>query len=92
MTESILAAVYAARDWARAHHLEIKTLELVVPVTAHPAFDKAAHYFGIRLVRIPQKARREAARFDHSEYRGKSVGFEARWRESRHPTIGKDQV
>ena len=27
--------------------------ELVVPQTIHPAFDKAAHYFGVKLVKVP---------------------------------------
>ena len=27
--------------------------ELVVPTTIHPAFDKAAHYFGVKLVKVP---------------------------------------
>jgi sphinganine-1-phosphate aldolase len=27
--------------------------ELIAPSTVHPAFDKAAHYFGIKLVKVP---------------------------------------
>ncbi|MCB0240674.1 MAG: aminotransferase class V-fold PLP-dependent enzyme, partial [Anaerolineae bacterium] len=27
--------------------------EVVLPSSAHPAFDKAAHYFGLKLVRVP---------------------------------------
>ena len=27
--------------------------EVVLPSTAHPAFDKAAHYFGLKLLRVP---------------------------------------
>jgi len=49
-TESILMAVKTARDWARANRPEIKEPEMVLPVTAHPAFLKAAHYFGLRAV------------------------------------------
>ncbi|OPL10804.1 MAG: hypothetical protein AVO34_09890 [Firmicutes bacterium ML8_F2] len=45
-TESILMAVKTARDWARVNRPEIETPEMVLPVTAHPAFLKAAHYFG----------------------------------------------
>ncbi|GAB4535950.1 MAG: aspartate aminotransferase family protein [Anaerolineales bacterium] len=52
-TESILVAVYAAREWARAHRPEITRPEMVLPASAHPAFDKAAHYFGVRAVRVP---------------------------------------
>lgn len=46
-TESILCAVAAVRDRARKWFPE-----LVVPRTIHPAFDKAAHYFGVRLVKV----------------------------------------
>ena len=52
-TESILMAVKAARDWARAERPQVTTPELVLPVTAHPAFDKAAHYLGLRVIHIP---------------------------------------
>jgi glutamate/tyrosine decarboxylase-like PLP-dependent enzyme len=52
-TESLLMTVKTARDWARAEKPEIKDPEMVMPDTAHPAFDKAAHYFGVRAVRVP---------------------------------------
>jgi glutamate/tyrosine decarboxylase-like PLP-dependent enzyme len=52
-TESILMAVLTAREWARAHRPQVKQPEMVVPRTAHPAFDKAAHYFGVKVVRVP---------------------------------------
>jgi glutamate/tyrosine decarboxylase-like PLP-dependent enzyme len=48
-TESILMAVKAARDRARAHKPWIRSPEMVAPRTIHAAFDKAAHYFGVRL-------------------------------------------
>ena len=48
-TESILMAVKAARDRARARWPWIRRPEIVAPATAHVAFDKAAHYFGLRL-------------------------------------------
>jgi glutamate/tyrosine decarboxylase-like PLP-dependent enzyme len=51
-TESILLAMKTYRDWARAEQ-GITQPEVVAPVTAHPAFDKAAHLFCIRLVRTP---------------------------------------
>jgi glutamate/tyrosine decarboxylase-like PLP-dependent enzyme len=51
-TESILLAVRTYRDWARAER-GVKRPELVVPTTAHAAFDKASHSFGIKLVRVP---------------------------------------
>jgi glutamate/tyrosine decarboxylase-like PLP-dependent enzyme len=46
-------AVKTARDWARANKPEVTTPEMVLPVTAHPAFDKAGHYFAVRVVRTP---------------------------------------
>ena len=52
-TESILMAVKAARDWAREERPQVKTPEMVLPITAHPAFDKAAHYLGLRTVHVP---------------------------------------
>lgn len=47
-TESIMMAVKAARDFARKTK-GITAPELVVPCTIHPAFDKAAHYFGVKI-------------------------------------------
>ena len=52
-TESILCAVAAYRDRARRQRPWIRRPELVVPTTIHPAFDKAAHYFGVKLVKVP---------------------------------------
>lgn len=51
-TESILMAMKTYRDWAREEK-RIADPQVVLPVSAHPAFDKAAQYFGIRLVRVP---------------------------------------
>lgn len=48
-TESCLLAVLGARD-ARP---DATAPRMVLPETAHPAFDKAAHYFGVRAVRVP---------------------------------------
>ena len=52
-TESILLAVKAYRDWAREHKSHVTEPEILVPVSAHPAFLKAAHYFDVRAVPIP---------------------------------------
>ncbi|GGX42957.1 aspartate aminotransferase family protein [Tateyamaria omphalii] len=49
-TESIILAVKAARDYARATRPEIKTPKMVLPITVHPAFHKAAQYLGVELV------------------------------------------
>ena len=51
-TESILLAMKTYRDWGREHK-GITYPEMVIPVTAHAAFDKAAQYFQIKPVRIP---------------------------------------
>lgn len=52
-TESILMAVKTARDLARSQRPEITAPEMVLPASAHPAFAKAAHYLGVKEVRIP---------------------------------------
>ncbi len=51
-TESIMLAMRSYRDWARETK-GITSPELVVPTTAHAAFDKSAQYFGIKLVKVP---------------------------------------
>ena len=51
-TESILMAVKTARDRARALRPEITTPQMVLPVTAHAAFHKAAAYFDVELVLV----------------------------------------
>lgn len=52
-TESVLLAVYTYREWARHHHPHIKNPEIIAPQTIHPAFDKAAHLFGLLLHKTP---------------------------------------
>lgn len=50
-TESILMACKAYRDYGK----EVKGIshpEIVLPVSAHAAFDKAGHYFNLRLKHI----------------------------------------
>ncbi|WP_164016861.1 pyridoxal phosphate-dependent decarboxylase family protein [Pyxidicoccus trucidator] len=51
-TESIMLAIKTYRDWAREKK-GITKPEMVAPASAHPAFDKAAHYFGVKMVRVP---------------------------------------
>lgn len=51
-TESILLAMKTYRDWARAEK-GISQPEMIVPVTAHAAFEKASDYFQIKRVEIP---------------------------------------
>ena len=48
-TESILLAVQGARD-ARP---DVERPRMVLPATAHAAFHKAAHYFGVEAVLVP---------------------------------------
>jgi glutamate/tyrosine decarboxylase-like PLP-dependent enzyme len=48
-TESVLLAVQAARD----AHPGIERPRMVLPATAHAAFHKAAHYFGVEPVLVP---------------------------------------
>lgn len=52
-TESIFMAVKTARDWARAHRPNIQYPNIVVPYSAHPAFDKAGHYLDVHVRRVP---------------------------------------
>jgi sphinganine-1-phosphate aldolase len=51
-TESILLAMKTYRDYARDKR-GITKPQMIVPVTAHAAFDKAAQYFGIEIVHVP---------------------------------------
>ena len=52
-TESLLMAVKTARNYARAAKPQIKTPEVILPMTAHPAFEKAAEYFDVKMVHVP---------------------------------------
>lgn len=51
-SESILMAVKATRDYMRRTR-DIVRPEMVLPESAHSAYDKAAQYFGIRILRVP---------------------------------------
>ncbi len=51
-TESILLAMKAYRDRARKKN-GIKHPEMIIPTSAHAAFDKAAQYFAIKAIRVP---------------------------------------
>ena len=52
-TESILTALKCYRDRAKKKKPWVRKPEVVLPVTAHVAFDKAAHYFGLTLRKAP---------------------------------------
>ena len=51
-SESILHAVLAYRDWARAEK-GIRHPQMILPDTAHTAFLKGAHVFDVEVVRAP---------------------------------------
>jgi len=58
-TESIYNAMYVYREWGR----EVKGItspEVVAPSTIHPAHLKAAHYLGMKVIRVPVNADYEA--------------------------------
>lgn len=55
-TESILMAMLTARQWGRATRPHVQQPEVVLPVSGHPAFAKAAHYFDLKLVHVPVAA------------------------------------
>ena len=52
-TESLILAVKTARDYARATRPHITEPEMVMPVTAHASFYKAAHYLDVKPVVTP---------------------------------------
>ncbi len=53
-TESILMSMLVNRERARARGVERP--QILAPVSAHPAYAKAAHYFGLEVVRVPLDA------------------------------------
>lgn len=55
-TESIFLAVKAARDLALKRRPGIGRPQIVMASSAHPAFDKAAHFMGLQPVRTPLRA------------------------------------
>lgn len=50
-TESIMMACKAYRDFGK-NERNIKKGVIIVPRSVHPAFDKAASYFGVKIVHI----------------------------------------
>jgi sphinganine-1-phosphate aldolase len=77
-TESILMAMKAYRDWARTEK-GISAPEVIMPHTAHPAFDKADQYFGIKMVHIPVSA---------PDFRVDPAAVEARINENTAAIVG----
>jgi sphinganine-1-phosphate aldolase len=58
-SESIYNALFVYREWARKEK-GINKPELVAPTTLHPAFFKAGHYMGIKIVPVPVNEHFEA--------------------------------
>src|SRR6516162_6516673 len=52
-SESNFLAVKTARDRARAERPDISKPEIILPASAHPSLSKAAHYLGLKEVRVP---------------------------------------
>ena len=58
-SESIFNAMYVYREWGREEK-GITVPEVVVPTTIHPAHLKAAHYLGMKVIRVPVNSDFEA--------------------------------
>jgi glutamate/tyrosine decarboxylase-like PLP-dependent enzyme len=58
-SESIYNAMYVYREWGREEK-GITSPEVVAPDTIHPAHLKAAHYLGMKVIRVPVTADFEA--------------------------------
>lgn len=46
-------AIKTYRDRAKALRPTITNPNMIAPITVHPAFEKAAHYFGVEIIHIP---------------------------------------
>ncbi|MCC6056185.1 MAG: aspartate aminotransferase family protein [Desulfurococcaceae archaeon] len=51
-TESVFLAVKAARDRFLINKGQITIPEIVMPITAHPCYEKAAEYMGLKVKRV----------------------------------------
>ena len=58
-SESIFNAMFVHREWGREEK-GITEPEVVAPMTIHPAHLKAAHYLGMKVIRVPVNANYEA--------------------------------
>ena len=52
-SESIFLALKTCRDQARAKGVDTRDMQVLMPRSAHPAFDKAAAYLDLQIVRMP---------------------------------------
>ncbi|HDP34497.1 MAG TPA: aspartate aminotransferase family protein, partial [Candidatus Hydrogenedentes bacterium] len=55
-TESCMLAVKTYRDMARAKRPWLRKPEMIAPESVHVAFEKGAHYFDVKLTRVPVDA------------------------------------
>ena len=65
-TESLILAVKAARDWARAEGRFREPFRVLASETAHPAFSRAGHLLNVEVRRLPMRSqdfRADAAAF-----------------------------
>jgi glutamate/tyrosine decarboxylase-like PLP-dependent enzyme len=51
-SESLLMAVKTAREWAK----HVEKPQMLLPISAHPGLEKAAHYFGVEPIRVPLRS------------------------------------
>lgn len=52
-SESVFLALKTCRDQARAQNRDTSGAEVLIPRSGHPAFDKAAGYLDLKIVRVP---------------------------------------
>ena len=52
-TESVFCAIHAAREWAREKKPSVRTPEFITPFSAHATLNKAGHYLGVKIRRVP---------------------------------------
>ncbi|HEU5057937.1 MAG TPA: aminotransferase class V-fold PLP-dependent enzyme [Kofleriaceae bacterium] len=71
-TESVMLAVKAARDHARRTRPEVSAPAMLLPVTAHACFHKAAHYLGVDVIPVDVDA--VSFRADPADARRKMTG------------------
>lgn len=66
-TESLLLACYTYREYGRLKR-GITNPNIVAPESIHPAFDKACHYFGIKLKKVPLDSEYTVSSYTISKY------------------------
>lgn len=77
-SESIFLAMKTARDWARETK-NITAPNIVIPRTAHPAFDRAARFLGVEVHRV---------RTSRADYRADPAALERQFDSNTIMTVG----